>query len=377
MRAPDTRQGCNSLAIMGCEPDPLLWIAVGGSCSSPDIQSALRAAAVDHAVSPSTSDAAAHNPFHRSSALSSTHQHPRPEQAANSPPPQGTKPQSAASDSPQEQSGPDASASAPEPQPPRLHKEISLAQQLLSTALPPAESDSGRQPTLDPVLEGSDSPPSAEGRGAVLPPPNDSPQDVLTPQLSLDKLALTEAAQDASAEGFSAPDISTPQRPPSAALPKVASVDLMPRTGRLLDDMHAAARREAVSDEPPATRASGRASRPLPDGAAAVPSRLSMVSRAVEAPAGNGAEQPAGTLPAKAESRGEAPVPPAQLPDGPEPAAARSVVADSPQAAHELPPQVASQHQVPTPLHIKLWPPLLARPEWVGESQRSNVIAYS
>ncbi len=215
-------------------------------------------------------------------------------------------------------------------------------QQLMGAALAPAEGEALRQPTLDPVPEGTDVP---QMSAAETPP---SSQGLLAPQLSLDKLALTEAAQDVSgmdftAERFSVPEVSTPVQQPSTALPKVASVDLMPRTGRLLVDMRAAANREVLSEEPPATRATGRASRPPADGPAAVPSRLSMVSRAAEV--SSGMEQPAGGVPA-ADSRGEALAPLLELQDGPEPAAACSVAADSPHAASGLPLLVAKQHQV-------------------------------
>ncbi|BDA40915.1 probable dual specificity tyrosine-phosphorylation-regulated kinase at C-terminar half [Coccomyxa sp. Obi] len=314
-------------------------LQVGGSCSSPDVQSAPRNAPADCANSPSVSDAA--NP---SSSSPRTHQQLLTEQAATSSSPE-SKPQSAASDCQKQHIEPDTRPC--ELQPPRLHKEISLAQHLMAAALPP-EGEAGRQPPLDPVPEGSDAPPFSSSAPFL---PLDSAEDGgLTSQSSLAHLAAAGAAGDNPAENWSAPEASTPEPEFHAALPKVASVDLMPRSGRLFDSMQGpAAGREAPADEPPLRRATGRAAAPAVDGAAAqaVPSRLSMVSRAAEVVAGKdassaSAEQPV-SLPAKMESRGEEPVPPPLLPDGP---AAHSAADDSAQTVPGPLNQSAGQHQL-------------------------------
>ena len=312
---------------------------MGGSCSSPDVQSALRHAAADCANSPSVTDAA--NP---SSSSPMTHQQLLTEQAATSPLPE-SKPQS---DSQKQQNEPDTEPC--ELQPPRLHKEISLAQQLMAAALPP-EGEAGRQPPLAPVPEGSDAPPSSSPPPIL---PLDSAEDGgLASQSSLAHLA---AAGDAPEEDWSAAAASTPEPEFHAALPKVASVDLMPRSGRLFDGMQgAAAGREAPAYQPPLRRATGRAAVPAPDGGAAqaAPSRLSMVSRAAEAPASKDASSASAEHPvnmsARVESHGGEPVPPPLLPEGPGLPAAHSGAADS---THPVPHnQSAGQHQVHSTLH--------------------------
>lgn len=315
--------------------------AVGGSCSSPDVQSALRNAPAECANSPSVSDAA--NP---SSSSPRTHQQLPTEQAATSSSPE-SKPHSATSDCQKQHTESDT-----QPCEPRLHKEISLAQQLMAAALPP-DGEAGRQPPLDPVPEGSDAPPPSSSAPIL---PLDSAEDGgLISQSSLAHLAAAGAAGDLPEEDWSAAEASTPEPEFHAALPKVASVDLMPRSGRLFDGMQgAAAGREAPANEPPLRRATGRAAVPDPDGAAAqaVPSRLSMVSRAEEVVASKDTssasdEQPV-SVPAMVESRGEEPGPPPLLPDGaglglP---AAHSGAGGSAQTVLGPPAQFAGQHQV-------------------------------
>lgn len=190
-----------------------------------------------------------------------------------------------------------------EPEPLRLHKEISLAQDLLAAALQPAtaaEREAGRQPpSLDPVPEGHDTSASADDLDCAP----------LASQSSMSQLALADLASDGPAgSSLIAREASTPPQTRPTALPKVASVDLMPRSGRLPETRQkAAAGRQPSPGEPAAGRATGRAARAPFDGGGG-PCRLATVSRAGEAPASKdassalpGGEQPAASALAKAE----------------------------------------------------------------------------